>query len=289
MIRRPPRSTLFPYTTLFRNTIVPITSAGSRSGVNWIRENAIRRHSATVRTARVFARPGTPSRRMCPPVSSPTSKRSTISSCPTTRFATSRVIVCASAASLDFTARVVISAPPPPLCAPPAPCPCCRVPRGPAPRGVRCGAAPQPPPRAPSGCVDSPSPPARRAGRAPRAPPWRQGGRWPATTPPYPFVGLLVQPADQHRGRRRVPPRSDCPRGRHPHRHALVFQGGHRRPGHFPAPCLREPDQRRLPHELGAMMRERDEQRHGLRASGEPQELRRRGDQMRVLVRQPTL
>src|SRR5437870_10108440 len=64
---------------------------------------------------------------MCPPVSSPTSRRSTISSCPTTRFATSRVIVCASAASLDFTARVVISAPPPPLCAPPAPCPCCRV------------------------------------------------------------------------------------------------------------------------------------------------------------------
>src|SRR5207247_1592797 len=146
-----------------------------------------RRHSATVRTARVFARPGTPSRRMCPPVSSPTSRRSTISSCPTTRFATSRVIVCASAASLDFTARVVISAPPPPLCAPPAPCPCCRVPRGPAPRGVRCGAAPPPPPRAPSGCVDSPSPPARRAGRAPRAPPWRQGGRWPATTPPVPL------------------------------------------------------------------------------------------------------
>src|SRR5258708_31844025 len=28
MIRRPPRSTLFPYTTLFRSTLAPIPSAG---------------------------------------------------------------------------------------------------------------------------------------------------------------------------------------------------------------------------------------------------------------------
>src|SRR2546429_527738 len=44
--------------------MVPITSAGSRSGVNWIRENSMRRHSATVRTARVFA--GTGSRAKLP-------------------------------------------------------------------------------------------------------------------------------------------------------------------------------------------------------------------------------
>src|SRR2546429_4548042 len=28
MIRRPPRSTLFPYTTLFRSTLIPLSSAG---------------------------------------------------------------------------------------------------------------------------------------------------------------------------------------------------------------------------------------------------------------------
>src|SRR3989442_4701458 len=31
MIRRPPRSTLFPYTTLFRSVVVP----GNVGGVNW--------------------------------------------------------------------------------------------------------------------------------------------------------------------------------------------------------------------------------------------------------------
>src|SRR5207253_8631117 len=30
MIRRPPRSTLFPYTTLFRSTMSPLRSSGSR-------------------------------------------------------------------------------------------------------------------------------------------------------------------------------------------------------------------------------------------------------------------
>src|SRR2546429_460490 len=119
--------------------MVPITSAGSRSGVNWIRENAMRRHSATVRTASVLASPGTPSSRTCPPVSKPMSRRSTIRSCATTRFATSRAIVWLSTASPVFAARVVILAPPPPLSAPPAPCPCCRVPTAPALRAASGG------------------------------------------------------------------------------------------------------------------------------------------------------
>ena len=39
-------------------TIVPITSAGSRSGVNWMREKEAWMISASVRTASVLARPG---------------------------------------------------------------------------------------------------------------------------------------------------------------------------------------------------------------------------------------
>ena len=38
--------------------IVPITSAGSRSGVNWMREKVAWMISASVRTASVLARPG---------------------------------------------------------------------------------------------------------------------------------------------------------------------------------------------------------------------------------------
>src|SRR2546428_9565306 len=32
MIRRPPRSTLFPYTTLFRSAVSPLPDAGQRTG-----------------------------------------------------------------------------------------------------------------------------------------------------------------------------------------------------------------------------------------------------------------
>src|SRR6059036_1507310 len=130
--------------------MVPITSAGSRSGVNWIREKAIRRHSATVRTARVLARPGTPSSRTWPPVSRPISSRSTITSWPTTRFATSRVMVWERAASLVFAARVVIATPTRPLCAPPAPCFDCRVPTDPVLRAHPGGRWLRSPPPAPA-------------------------------------------------------------------------------------------------------------------------------------------
>src|SRR2546422_2726523 len=37
MIRRPPRSTLFPYTTLFRSLLVPVTEVGSMaSALGWL-------------------------------------------------------------------------------------------------------------------------------------------------------------------------------------------------------------------------------------------------------------
>src|SRR5438094_7285404 len=74
-----------------------------------MREKLILRHSATVFTASVLARPGTPSSKMWPPVSRPISSRSTMTSWPTTRFATSRVMVCVSTASFVFAVRVVIS------------------------------------------------------------------------------------------------------------------------------------------------------------------------------------
>src|SRR2546425_760509 len=74
-----------------------------------MREKLILRHSATVFTASVLARPGTPSSKMWPPVSRPISSRSTMTSWPTTRFATSRVMVCVSTASFVLAVRVVIS------------------------------------------------------------------------------------------------------------------------------------------------------------------------------------
>src|SRR3712207_7652885 len=37
MIRRPPRSTLFPYTTLFRSRIIPFTAHGYASGLTLMR------------------------------------------------------------------------------------------------------------------------------------------------------------------------------------------------------------------------------------------------------------
>src|SRR3712207_7542374 len=41
MIRRPPRSTLFPYTTLFRSTVIGSSLLASRSGqVAWPRRDA---------------------------------------------------------------------------------------------------------------------------------------------------------------------------------------------------------------------------------------------------------
>ena len=50
---------------------VPMISAGIRSGVNWIRENESSSPSASVFMRSVLPRPGTPSRRTCPPANMP--------------------------------------------------------------------------------------------------------------------------------------------------------------------------------------------------------------------------
>src|SRR6185312_6418289 len=63
---------------------VPTRSAGTRSGVNWMRRKVPPSTVASVRTVSVLARPGTPSRRTWPPVSSATSRRSSIASWPMT-------------------------------------------------------------------------------------------------------------------------------------------------------------------------------------------------------------
>ncbi len=68
---------------------VPTTSAGSRSGVNWMRENSAATVLQMVLTVSVLARPGTPSSSTWPPVSKPMSTRWTISSWPTMTFLTS--------------------------------------------------------------------------------------------------------------------------------------------------------------------------------------------------------
>src|SRR5205823_12775802 len=54
---------------------------------------------------------------------------------------------------------------PPPLCAPPAPCPCCRVPTAPALRGARYAVTRPPPRPAPLRSAGASCPPARRTGR----------------------------------------------------------------------------------------------------------------------------
>ena len=72
-------------------------SVGSRSGVNWILLKPVWIDCASVRTISVLARPGRPSRRMCPPVRSATSSPSTASFWPTTRSCT---------ASLTFSSNV---------------------------------------------------------------------------------------------------------------------------------------------------------------------------------------
>src|SRR5437773_3205370 len=74
-----------------------------------MREKVILRHSATVFTASVLASPRTPSSSTWPPVNRPIRSRCTITSWPTPRFATSRVMLCVSTASFVFAVRVVIS------------------------------------------------------------------------------------------------------------------------------------------------------------------------------------
>src|SRR5438128_6680380 len=69
---------------------VPTRSAGTRSGVNWIRLKSPVIACATVFTLSVFASPGTPSTSRCPRAKSATRMRSSKWSCPTMTFLTSK-------------------------------------------------------------------------------------------------------------------------------------------------------------------------------------------------------
>ena len=68
-----------------RNTSVPVRSAGSRSGVNWMRWKSASSSSASVFTAVVLARPGTPSTSTWPSHRSAISSRRVRACWPTTR------------------------------------------------------------------------------------------------------------------------------------------------------------------------------------------------------------
>jgi len=74
-------------------------SAGTRSGVNWMRANEPPTTVARVSTASVLATPGTPSSRQWPRASTATSMRSIILSWPTMTFLTSNRVRSSSAAS----------------------------------------------------------------------------------------------------------------------------------------------------------------------------------------------
>ena len=65
------------------NTAMPVTSPGSRSGVNWMRENFASSERASARVSSVLPVPGTSSSSTCPPASSAASTLSTTSSLPT--------------------------------------------------------------------------------------------------------------------------------------------------------------------------------------------------------------
>src|SRR5829696_2613400 len=67
---------------------VPIRSAGTRSGVNWMRWKSPPTVWAKVLMAIVLARPGTPSTRTCPRASRATIRRSSSTSWPTRSFFT---------------------------------------------------------------------------------------------------------------------------------------------------------------------------------------------------------
>ena len=68
---------------------VPIRSAGSRSGVNWMRLNLQWIAAASALMAVVLARPGTPSSKTCPPVRSAIKSRESITSWPIRALRTS--------------------------------------------------------------------------------------------------------------------------------------------------------------------------------------------------------
>ena len=80
----------FSFLTLY--TIVPITSAGSKSGVNWMRLNLASISDDKVLIANVFAKPGTPSKSTWPFANNAINNESTKCFWPTMVWSIPRVI-----------------------------------------------------------------------------------------------------------------------------------------------------------------------------------------------------
>ena len=92
--------------------MVPITSAGNKSGVNWIRLYFASISCARVLIASVFANPGTPSRRMCPSDNKPINNDSTKCFCPTIVWSMPAIKFVTNALCLSifsFKARISIA------------------------------------------------------------------------------------------------------------------------------------------------------------------------------------
>src|SRR3712207_8316576 len=64
MIRRPPRSTLFPYTTLFRSTMEPVPDPRRRAALHRVPERAACDGVRGLARARGLRRPPEPRRRV---------------------------------------------------------------------------------------------------------------------------------------------------------------------------------------------------------------------------------
>ena len=80
-------------------TDTPVTSLGSRSGVNWMREKVPPMEAAMERASIVLPTPGTSSTRMCPSAMRAASAISITSLLPTMTVATLSAIRCATAAA----------------------------------------------------------------------------------------------------------------------------------------------------------------------------------------------
>src|SRR5262252_7871707 len=83
-------------------------SDGSRSGVNWMRWNFARTADASVLTAYVLASPGTPSIRMWPFASRPTSMRWSRYCWPTMALETSAVMVWTTTLSRSMRSLIAL-------------------------------------------------------------------------------------------------------------------------------------------------------------------------------------
>src|SRR5690606_15838090 len=86
----------------------PVTSEGSRSGVNWIRELVVCTAAARARASWVFPVPGTSSRSTCPPLSLVVTTSRTTFALPTTATPTAETIFSKVSANQAACSGVIV-------------------------------------------------------------------------------------------------------------------------------------------------------------------------------------